>query len=72
MAKFEVWLEGFIISGNSESARYCGTFEAETFKDACSKSITDEKSRELYDEKGNTFWGCRFFQSEEESRKAFG
>jgi hypothetical protein len=35
MPKFDVWLEGFEVTGNASDARLVGTVEANSFAEAC-------------------------------------
>lgn len=35
MKEFEIWIEGFAVTGNSAPASYIGKAEGETFNDAC-------------------------------------
>ena len=58
-------------------------WEAVSFKSACVKALNELKWQILhqgyqglgssyYDSKENSYWGCRFFETEEEARKSFG
>ena len=47
MKNFEVWSEGFVITGNSSGAIFHGTVEAETFDEACIKLVGDNLDRLL-------------------------
>lgn len=71
---FEIWMEGFNVTGNTAQARFLGLVTAASFKDACVTFFTKENQ-----EKYGTFnpetlsaWGCRLFPTEEEARASFG
>lgn len=69
-----VWTEGYQVSGNSSLAILRGHFLGKTFEDACKAWIESlpPESRHFYNEKDNSFWGCRLFDNEADARKAFG
>jgi len=72
---FEVWTEGYSVTGNSSKANFHGRFKGETFRDAViafKESVTDEYSRKCIDVDRMTFWGCRFFDNQAEASKSFG
>tara|TARA_R110000744_G_scaffold242781_1_gene359840 strand:+ start:2526 stop:3005 length:480 start_codon:yes stop_codon:yes gene_type:complete len=71
--KFEVWSEGYRATGERGTAQFLGTYEAETFKEACKIALKDKGwDLDSYDEINNTYWACRFFDSEDKARKSFG
>jgi hypothetical protein len=75
MKKFQVWTEGYAATGQSSDAQYHGEFEGETFREAVAAfrdSLTDEHSRNCVDLERLSFWGCRFFDNEDDARKSFG
>jgi hypothetical protein len=79
MNKYEVWMEGFIISGQEGKAHRVVSeqgktlWEGETFKDAVKQAVQEAiKDKQYYDPERNTYWGCRFFDNEAEARKSFG
>lgn len=72
---FEIWTEGFAVTGQSSRAIFHGKFKGETFKDAViafKETVTDKHSRDCIDTDKLVFWGCRFFDNEVEARKLFG
>jgi hypothetical protein len=79
MARFEVWVEGYAATGNIAKAQQLigrhGTplWEAPTFEEACVKALRalgwDMK---YYDKKENSYWGCTFYDNEEDARRYFG
>lgn len=75
---YEVWLEGYSATGQENTAQFIGTYKAENFVNACHIAAMDIAHGNLYDFykyysiNNNTWWGCRFFDNEEDARKAFG
>jgi hypothetical protein len=71
--KFEVWNEGYACTGNSGTAQFLGTEEADSFQEACKKAlIRNGWNMSYYDEENNRYWGCWFFDNEVDARKSFG
>lgn len=71
--KFEIWSEGFRITGNEGNAHLHGTSEGETFKEAVNNyAQQDVYFRAYFDEEHMTFWGCRLFDNETDARRSFG
>lgn len=71
--EFEVWLEGYIDTGESGKAQFLGVYKGKTFKDACEAAMTDLKwDMDTYDAKTNTYWGCGFFDSGSKARESYG
>ena len=67
--EFEIWSEGFNITGNSGKATLHGTIEAKNFKDSCNKFF---KNADSYDPEDLTYWGCRLYDNETDARRTFG
>lgn len=73
MKKFYVWIEGFAATGESQTAQFLGSFEGETFINACKKAMVEKEwDMSCYDENKNTYWACQFFDNEKEARASFG
>lgn len=85
MKKFNVWLEGYHYIDYVETERgiYCdervckakflGRYKACDFAEACKKSVENHPNfRKYYNPILNTFFGCKFFETEKEARKSFG
>ncbi len=73
--KYDVWTEGYRCSGNSETAQHHGAFEANSFVDAVKAfrdTVKDDHSRSCIDIENMNYWGCRFFDNENDARKSFG
>ena len=72
MKEFEVWIEGYIATGQSVPHQLIGKVEAETFKDACYIAVkkwcgNEEDFERYYDADKQSFWGCRCFDNERDS-----
>jgi hypothetical protein len=66
---YEVWSEGYRITGNDGTATLEGRIEADNFHDACVKLLGErlDKGRDEL-----SVWGCRLFDNETEARVSFG
>ncbi len=78
MPSFEIWSEGFLMSGMEgvpAKAQLLGVVEADTFRAACIKLCSTIKFQELH---GNfdpirlTVWACKLYDNEHAARKLFG
>ena len=72
MKKYQVWSEGYRVTGNSGPAIFHGDFSGETFRDAVSTfkdSLTDDYSKSCVDLDQMTFWGCKFFDNLSDASK---
>ena len=73
METFDIWMEGYAITGNHSNASFVGRFKGIDFLDACKNSMKeDEEADKYYNEKNNTYWGCKLFNNESDARKSFG
>jgi len=73
MNAYQIWSEGFIATGDYGTAVYHGTGYGDTFKEACKQFARNYKEFEnYYDEKSNTYWGCRLYPNEDKARKTYG
>lgn len=72
MKTFNIWQEGFSVTGDHAKAEFMGDYKGHSFKEACKKMVKDKGLEGLYDPKQNTVWGCRLFDNEEAARKFFG
>lgn len=62
-------MEGLEMNGARCGARFIGTFEAETFAQACRKAFKEDS---FYDPMRNSYFGCRLYDNEADARKTFG
>jgi hypothetical protein len=75
MALYNIWMEGYVITGQKDSARLLGTVEADTFEEACDKLCSPIEWQERngsYSKENKTVWGCRLFPDETRARASFG
>ena len=73
MPKFDIWMEGFCTNGSKGTASYEGTFEANTFEEACEKWADTLSDRSLFKSSPHpNFWGCALYDNEQDARKSFG
>lgn len=76
MKTFEIWCEGYAITGNSADASLLGTETATTWDEAVEKYMVKNPDtidvREANGVKVYTDWGCRLFDNESDARKSFG
>lgn len=73
MKTFEIWMEGYSITGGYGKHILLGTSKGETFREAVINWINknpDQKS--LFNEENLTIWSCRLFPTEAEAAKSFG
>lgn len=68
---FEIWMEGFRISGGEAKASYVGKAEGNNFREAVINWYSKHFSS-TFDAEHLTDWGCELFPSEEQARKRFG
>ena len=70
--EYEVWVEGYICTGQSSTAQYLGKYKAMNFIQACKEACVEQGLPfEIRDGKPLS-WGCEMFDNEVDARKAFG
>ncbi len=73
MKTYQVWLEGFAVTGQQQDAQFIGEIEAETFNQAIQNLLKQKDWDTSYlNLDSQTYYGCRFFDNEADARKAFG
>ncbi|MDO7444198.1 hypothetical protein Q5X61_10650 [Acinetobacter baumannii] len=73
MKNYQVWLEGYGVTGQQQGAQFIGEIEAETFNQAIENLLKQKEWNMSYLNLTNqTYWGSRFFDNEADARKAFG
>lgn len=77
MKNFEIWVEGYMATGESGKAMLFGNINAGSFDEAVAKLLEIKPSLKPYynyNEKTGThsYWGCRMFDNENEARSSFG
>lgn len=71
MREFEIWEEGYAITGNEARASFVGREVGESFLDACKTWFKKHPVKD-YDPERNAVWGCRLYDNEADARKSFG
>jgi len=74
MKTITLWLEGFIATGQSCGATFCGTYEANSLIDAIRQWVSenpDERTKYINYER-LTYWGCKFYDNEHKARRVYG
>ena len=66
---YNIWMEGFRMTGAESQATFVGTYEAESFIVACQKAFEGDP---YYNSKQNTYYGCGLYDNESDARKSFG
>jgi hypothetical protein len=75
MKLFEIWMEGYKITGDESQARLLDKIEAETFEDAVEKyayKYDNNVDFDRYGKKRHAIWGCELFDNSVDARKSFG
>ena len=76
MKLFTVWMEGYAATGESAPARiFARVPDAETLDEACDILYEDPQHRHLMKRRKDgtwSYWGCQFFDNEQDARKNFG
>lgn len=69
---FEIWIEGYSMTGDSSKASLLAVVEAETFAEACNiYANANPKFKQLFDDQSLRHWGCDLFDNEEAARAGF-
>ena len=68
----DLWLEGYVVTGNSNTASYCGRFSVDTIEQAVKEYKKVYAEPKYIDVNSLTLWGCRFFDNELDARNTFG
>ena len=76
MHVYEIWSEGYAVTGDRGDASLMGTAVGATFREACIEFFSDpydlHNYKRLFDAERLTFWGCKLFMTERAARKSFG
>ena len=67
--KFDIFMEGYNISGNRQGATFIASVNAYSFKEACDRHFVNDKD---YNSERLTVWGCKLYETLEEAQKHFG
>lgn len=67
--RFEIWSEGYVVTGNSAGAHLHGTADGATFQEACATLLGGDP---YFSSIHGTYYGYRLFDNEADARKEFG
>jgi hypothetical protein len=61
------------VTGNQAKAKFLGSCEADSFKEACDKIMKQIGwSEKDYNSEHGTYWGCKLYDNEKDAREFFG
>ena len=71
---YDIWAEGYAVTGNRSGANFICKSSGVTFKDACQAAHRAGKFEGYgrYDPDHNSVWGCRLYDNEADARRVFG
>jgi len=74
ISTFSIWVEGYVVSGNSARASLLASVNATSFSNAVSifRNGRSGGERLHIDVENLTMWGCRLFDNEIDARRSFG
>lgn len=73
METYNIWSEGYCVTGGYGKHHLLGTSKGNTFKEAVINWMNNNPDyKKFFDENRLTYWGCKLFPTEEESAKSFG
>lgn len=73
--KIEVWMEGYMATGEHGPAYKLGEYEADNFDQAIEKLLdSDPENKQYYRQTDGRhyIWSCRLYDNEQDARKSFG
>jgi len=68
---FEIWQEGYCVTGDGGPAAHLGNASGKDFRSAC-VDFFKEKGNKDFDVDELSVWGCSLFDNEKDARKLFG
>jgi hypothetical protein len=70
---FDIWSEGYMITGGGGTAHFHGTEKGTTFQEACNTFARfDPEFERYYDSVRMAYWGCKLYDNASDARKSFG
>ena len=73
METYNIWMEGYVATGEYGTHSLLGTSKGNTFKEAVVKWVSNHPDyKSLFDENRLTIWGCKLYPTEEEAKRTFG
>jgi hypothetical protein len=71
--KYDVWIEGYAVTGQQDTAQLLGSSDKHNFEEACEEVLkTAGWDMSYWNPERCTHWGCRLFDNETDARKSFG
>ena len=68
--RFEIWVEGYLATGESGLAHRVGISFGRTFKEACDLyAERNPRFKEFYDSERLTHWACRLYDNVRDARR---
>lgn len=86
MKEYEIWIEGYVATGESSRASFIGKAMGETFEEAC-RNFREPEDQFIWGiqvkKKGGALkldshypypssWACRLYDNETDARRSFG
>lgn len=68
---YQIWMEGFNITGGQAGASYVGSMEGKDFRDAVINWY-DQHPDINFNAEHLSYWGCGLFSNEAQARQTFG
>lgn len=73
MKIYDIWSEGYSVTGNCSPANFFGSIQANSFQEACDKLfLSDDDHKRYYDPHELNYGGCKLFDNETDARHSFG
>ncbi|MHB0943408.1 hypothetical protein ACYCSU_17300 [Paenibacillus sp. ALE1] len=73
MKSYDIWSEGFVVTGGSGTAHFHGSSTGKDFKEACDRfAEANPEFKEYYSSERLTYWGCRLFDNHADAAVSFG
>lgn len=70
---YEIWAEGYAVTGDCSGAFKIGEIEAIDFQLACDKyAELHSEFKDYYNPQHRSYWGCKLFDNLDDARKSFG
>lgn len=72
METYNIWSEGYCVTGGYSKHILLGTSKGNSFKEAVINWMNNTPDyKKFFDENRLTYWGCRLYPTEEEAARSF-
>ena len=71
MQEYQIWVEGYSVTGNSSGAQMIGTAQGNSFLEALS-TVEDKHGIKYLEDGTPNIWGCRLYDNHEQAARSFG